>query len=125
VETVFRERLRLDAVAGTWRLVEGDTARLVATHARYADLTILGQQDPDSGEPFRSEIVDEVLFSSGRPLLIIPFAGKFLPAGSKALVGWNARRGGTRRERRPAAAGAGGFDDGRHRGFGRQHRRPE
>lgn len=90
VETIFRERLRLDAVAGTWRLVEGDTAGLVATHARYADLTILGQQDPDSGDP--SAIVEEALFSSGRPLLIIPFAGKFLTLGRKALVGWNASR---------------------------------
>jgi nucleotide-binding universal stress UspA family protein len=92
VEAIFRERLRLDGVAGEWRLVEGVAATLVTAHARYADLTIFGQPDPDGDDPGPGAIVEEALFSSGRPLLVVPFAGEFQTVGRTALIGWNASR---------------------------------
>ena len=49
VEANFRERLRTDELAGEWRLVEGFAPEQVALHARYADLAVLGQADPDGG----------------------------------------------------------------------------
>jgi nucleotide-binding universal stress UspA family protein len=92
VETLFRERLRAEGLAGEWRRVEGITAEQVALHTRCADLAILGQQDPAAEVPTPSPMVEETLFSSGRPVLIVPFAGEFASAGRVVLIGWNGSR---------------------------------
>jgi nucleotide-binding universal stress UspA family protein len=79
-------------------VVEGDTVGLVALHARYADLTLLGQ--PNSDEAFKGASADAVLvnvmLSSGRPVLAVPYAGKFEQVGERVLVAWNASRESTR-----------------------------
>lgn len=46
VEAMFRDRLRLDGIAGEWRSVEGVAREQVALHARYADLVVVGQDEP-------------------------------------------------------------------------------
>ena len=43
VEAAFRDCLRRNGLQGEWRLVEGNPAATVALHARYADLTVVGQ----------------------------------------------------------------------------------
>ncbi|MCQ4159814.1 universal stress protein [Roseomonas sp. GC11] len=91
VEALFRETLRREAVEGEWRLGEGETASLVALHARYADLVVLGQTQP-GGPPLASAVLEEVLFTSGRPLLVVPYAGRFNSLGERVLIGWNASR---------------------------------
>jgi nucleotide-binding universal stress UspA family protein len=92
VETAFRERIRLDGIAGEWRLVEGVLPEQVALHAHYADLAVIGQADPESGPPGAGQVVEQVLFSAGRPVLIVPYAGTFERVGQQVLVGWNASR---------------------------------
>jgi nucleotide-binding universal stress UspA family protein len=94
----FREALRREGLEGEWRVVEGDTESLLALHARYADLTILGQ--PNDQEPYRGPSPDAVLvnvmLASGRPILAIPYAGQFERIGDRVLVAWNASRESTR-----------------------------
>lgn len=90
VEAAFRDRLRRDGLAGEWRLAEGSAPALVTMHARYADLAVLGQQDPDGDQPDAGAIVEAVLFSSGRPVLVVPYAGRFETLGQRVLIGWNA-----------------------------------
>ena len=94
----FQEALRREGLEGEWRVVEGDTVALLALHARYADLTILGQ--PDSDEPYKGSGADAVLvnvmLASGRPVLAIPYAGQFEQIGERVLVAWNASREATR-----------------------------
>jgi nucleotide-binding universal stress UspA family protein len=92
VEAAFRERLRLDGLAGEWRLVEGVAAEQVALHARHADLAVVGQEDPDGGPPEAGAVLEQALFSSGRPVLVVPYAGRFEAVGRTVLVGWNAGR---------------------------------
>lgn len=92
VEKEFRERMRLDAIAGEWRLVEGALPEQVALHARYADLAVIGQADPGSDQPGAGLVVEQVLFSAGRPVLVVPYAGRFESVGRRVLVGWNASR---------------------------------
>jgi nucleotide-binding universal stress UspA family protein len=61
----------------------------VALHTRYADLAIIGQSNPDRPETaVFNEIIEEVLFNSGRPVLMVPYAGTFEAIGRKVLVGW-------------------------------------
>lgn len=92
VEAEFRDRLRRDGLAGEWRLAEGAAPALVTLNARYADLAVLGQEDPDGDQPGAEAIVEAVLFSSGRPVLVIPYAGRFETLGQRVLIGWNASR---------------------------------
>lgn len=70
-----------------WRTSKGDAATVVATHARYADLVILNQTDPDEGGPL---FADQVLLSVGRPVLMVPYVGVFERVGDRILVCWNA-----------------------------------
>ncbi|HUZ73537.1 MAG TPA: universal stress protein [Stellaceae bacterium] len=89
----FRARLDAAGVTGEWRLEENVVAPTVALHARYADLAILGQVNPDHPPPgSAAELVPHVLLASGRPVLVIPYVARFGPLGRNVLVGWNGSR---------------------------------
>jgi len=94
----FRDVLRREGLEGEFRGVEGDTVSLLALHARYADLTVLGQ--PNEDEPYKGPTPDAVLvnvmLASGRPVLAVPYAGQFEHVGDRVLVAWNASREATR-----------------------------
>jgi nucleotide-binding universal stress UspA family protein len=91
VETEFRDCLRRNGLQGEWRLSEGTPATMVALHARYADLTVVGQ--PNSYAPQDSDAITvTTVMTSGRPVLAIPFAGEFPTLGERVLVAWNASR---------------------------------
>lgn len=98
VAEAFQATLRRDGISGEWRMVEGDTVALLSLHARHADLTVLGQ--PNSEEPYKGASADAVLvnvmLSSGRPVLAVPYAGTFARVGDRVLVAWNASREATR-----------------------------
>jgi len=77
-----------------WRDVEGDLIDTVALHARYADLAVIGQTEPDGegGLP----LPDSLVVAVGRPVLVIPYAGRFTQVGRRVMVAWNASREATR-----------------------------
>ncbi|HEY1259015.1 MAG TPA: universal stress protein [Stellaceae bacterium] len=93
----FEHAAQLRGLSFEWRAAgeswEGDPA----LHARYADLTILGQIDPDNPEmaAFRPH-PERVTLASGRPILVVPYAGHFATLGQRVLVGWDASREATR-----------------------------
>lgn len=89
-EAAFQETLRREGIAGEWRVAEGATPEHVALHARYADLAVLGQEDPDGAQQAAAATLEAALFDSGRPVLIVPYAGSFETIGTRVLVGWNA-----------------------------------
>ena len=89
VEAIFTETLRREGLTGEWRVAEGPLAETVALHARYADLAIIGQSNPDLAETaIFNDVIEEVLFTSGRPVLMVPYAGKFEAIGRHVLIGW-------------------------------------
>ena len=94
IEAAFRDRLRREDVEGEWRYVEGHVPATVALHARYADLTVVGQPNPydTKDDTNRDATVVTPLMSSGRPVLVVPFAGDFNRIGQHVLVAWNASR---------------------------------
>jgi nucleotide-binding universal stress UspA family protein len=96
IEAAFQERLRFSGVLGDWRTASGNVSETVTWHARHADLVILGQLDPDHPPPGGGQLVEDVLMNSGRPMLVIPYIGRFETFGTKILVGWNNSREGTR-----------------------------
>ena len=89
LKAAFEAALARDGIMGEWRQVEGTTREILALHGRYADLLVLGQDDPESDS---DGLLEAVVFDSGRPVLAIPFAGSFKTIGKRVLVGWNASR---------------------------------
>ncbi|HVC60876.1 MAG TPA: universal stress protein [Acetobacteraceae bacterium] len=83
--------------SATFRVETGDEVRLVAAHARTADLTVLGRAG--DGEPVMLDALEAVLLESGRPLLIAParppeqigrhiaIAWKDTPEAARAVAG--------------------------------------
>ena len=86
--------------------MEGNPPAMVALHARYADLTVVGQPNPYEPQDGDAVTVTTVM-TSGRPVLAIPFAGDFPTIGERVLVAWNASREAARARQRRAAAVAG------------------
>jgi nucleotide-binding universal stress UspA family protein len=93
----FEHAADLRGVSAEWRAVETGAGSDPALHARYVDLTILGQLDPDGGD---AELIrprpEHITLASGRPILVVPYAGKFETTGRRVLIGWNATREATR-----------------------------
>jgi nucleotide-binding universal stress UspA family protein len=77
-------------ISSEWRWAEGIAAQTVSLHARYADLAVVGQSDPES-PAFASGVVEAALLSSGRPVLVVPYIGA-KSLGQRVLVAWNGAR---------------------------------
>jgi nucleotide-binding universal stress UspA family protein len=96
IEAAFRERLRFSHLTGDWRLASGNVSETVVRQARGADLIILGQVNPNHPLAEAGQVVEDVLMTSGRPILVIPYIGGFKTVGSRILIGWNNSREATR-----------------------------
>jgi len=97
LERLFRaETLRL-GVAGEWQSSTEYANRYVPQAARLADLAIVGQFDPSDPESFvADQFVENLVLSSGRPVLVVPYARQFKSIGSRVLVTWDGSREATR-----------------------------
>ncbi|HEY5598217.1 MAG TPA: universal stress protein [Kiloniellales bacterium] len=67
-------------------------ADVISLHARYADLVILGQPEPDTPSDVDGHLAEGVVLSSGRPGLVIPYIGAGKTLGRRVLVAWDAGR---------------------------------
>jgi nucleotide-binding universal stress UspA family protein len=75
-----------------WRASDTDALSVVALHARYADLVVIGQQKPDSTGGVSREFERSLPAVAGRPVLVVPYAFERRPVGRQVLVAWNASR---------------------------------
>lgn len=84
------------------RYTSDEPAGGLVLQARYADLVILSQADPDdpAAAHLAGRLPAQVVIDSGRPVLVLPYAGQFAPP-RRALVAWDASLEATR-----AVAGA-------------------
>ena len=78
-----------------WRRSGRDAPSALREAARYADLAIIGQREPgvsrrEDGLP--GYFVEETVLTSGRPVLVVPYAGRFSSLGARVLVAWDASR---------------------------------
>lgn len=106
---LFENIAHRHGLSAEWRPARGDPAELAAVHGRYADLIVLGQRDPDEFETGATQPrPEEVALHSGRPILVVPYAGAFEEIGRRVLVGWDASRTATRavHDAMPLLAGA-------------------
>ncbi len=90
-EQRFREQLSAQGLAGDWLLIDGAGTDAVIEFAKSADLAVLGQYER-SGATRNTLRPEEVALASGRPVLILPYAGSFPTVGERALVAWDGTR---------------------------------
>lgn len=87
----FEARMAKAGIESEWREADGDPAEMAALNAHYSDLVVVGQNDPDEEMPDAEfGVAERVLLDSGRPTLIVPYAGSFKKVGERVLVAWNA-----------------------------------
>jgi len=73
-----------------------ETVHLMTEAARHYDLTILGQGEEDGLGIVPRELVEQLIVESGRPILVVPYAGHFPDTGDRPLIAWTEARAAAR-----------------------------
>ncbi|MFH0131861.1 universal stress protein [Variovorax sp. VaC1] len=94
VAHVFRCRIaELTPPSFDARLVDGEPVDAVVDHGRTSDLIIVGQADERATvDAAVRQLPEEVMLHAGRPVLIVPRAGRFDAALDRVLVAWDGSR---------------------------------
>jgi nucleotide-binding universal stress UspA family protein len=72
------------------RLVDDAPEGGLALQARYCDLVVIGQTDPEERSPnMGSDLPEYVMLNGVRPLLIVPYAGQFKAIAKHVLIAWD------------------------------------
>ena len=80
-------------LAGEWQYHEAEATPSVIAQAVLYDLIVVGQPNPDNAlENAFGLRPAEIVLGSGRPVLVVPYAGNFAGLGKRVIVGWNRRR---------------------------------
>ena len=96
-EERFHERARRRGIRGEWRVDTGDIVGTTKLHARYADLTVVGQGLDLVNAPYDLAFLpEELALGVGRPVLVVPRYGTFETVGERVLIAWNGSREATR-----------------------------
>ena len=94
---LFEEATKRAGLEKDWRVFKGDTVKVLKQQARFFDVVVIGQHDPDGDDPPAvSGMPDRVILGVGRPVLTIPYAGKFPMIGKRIMVAWEGSRLATR-----------------------------
>lgn len=91
----FRATLDQNGLDGDCRIdsaADADVAALIGRQARYADLVVVGQARQDDPGPGGRHMVEDLVLSSGRPALVVPYIGTGAQIGRTVTVAWDAGR---------------------------------
>ncbi len=94
----FEAAAKAAGISGEFRTADCRSSTDLVTdqllvHARHVDLAIVGQHDrsrDDGSVP--DDLAASLVLGSGRPVLVIPYAGEFKKLGERVLVAWNGSR---------------------------------
>ncbi|HEX6000501.1 MAG TPA: universal stress protein [Hyphomicrobiaceae bacterium] len=78
-----------------WRSVKVphvDLAPVVMDHGRAADLIIAGQTDPDWDLSPLMDFPERLALESGRPVVVVPYIGRYPNIGRNIVIAWKAAR---------------------------------
>lgn len=79
-----------------WRSAIDDPVDAMTLHARYADLVVVGQTDPSGNLQVAADFPERLVLAAGRPVLILPYVGRFATIGKRILIAWKPSREATR-----------------------------
>ncbi len=92
VKTSLQHGIAGDGPEVAWFDLVGESAVPgFLAEAVYADLLVVGQQAPGIAEPGGAPagFAESVIVESGKPVLVIPRAGRVDSVGRRALIAWN------------------------------------
>jgi nucleotide-binding universal stress UspA family protein len=95
VKTLFEAATAGLAQAEWHDINRGGDAELLGRltdYARFFDLVLLGQHDEQAVALTPPELAEEVVVNSGRPILVLPYAGNFVRVARRPLIAWNNSR---------------------------------
>ena len=95
-QAAFDRAAKGNTVPTEWRTVQGDAVDALQLHGRHSDLVVLGQTDPDGTAAVNLDVAGRVVLSLGRPVLAVPYAGRFETLGERVLVAWDGSRAAAR-----------------------------
>ncbi|MCW2273022.1 universal stress protein [Rhodoblastus acidophilus] len=73
------------------RGAEEDLTPQFVDYSRHFDLVVLGQRMPDNSL-IPPDLLEQIIVQSGRPVLIVPYAGGFDSVGARAVFAWSDSR---------------------------------
>lgn len=94
IKAIFEREVPND-LPSEWRLVEGTgpvTVGIALKHAVCADIVVTGQINPERGLEGDVVAPERLVMESGRPVLVVPYAGQFTLPPKTVMVAWNATR---------------------------------
>lgn len=101
-ESAARAQAQVERIAAQyaieieWRVADGEAARVLPQYARYADLCVLDAEVPAGSTSAGYRFSEEMLFVSGRPVLLVPQASALTSLGAHVAVAWNSSRASAR-----------------------------
>jgi nucleotide-binding universal stress UspA family protein len=95
IAVIFSRMTRGQPFTTEWRAEKSphlDLARVVIQHGLAADLIVAGQADLDWCHSAMFDFPERLALESGRPVLVVPHAGRYTEIGSNVVVAWKPRR---------------------------------
>jgi nucleotide-binding universal stress UspA family protein len=93
LERLFHAELSRAEVAGEWLATDESANLAVPRLARCADLIVASQDDPNDPEAYIGDhFLENLIMTSGRPVLTVPYAGSFPSPVSHVMVAWDGSR---------------------------------
>jgi nucleotide-binding universal stress UspA family protein len=92
---LFAKATSKGVASSEWRFVEAphiDVAPFVIEQARCVDLVIASQQDPDWERASVLDFPERLVIDSGRPVLLVPYVGRYPKVGTNIIVAWKETR---------------------------------
>ncbi|WGF90804.1 universal stress protein [Marinivivus vitaminiproducens] len=92
----FEDLASSRSVSHEWRVSEDEDSEALMLHARHASLAVIGPSVLQSESTSMLGVSEHVIFSSGRPSLLVPVNWPADRIDRRIVVGWNASREATR-----------------------------
>lgn len=95
IASIFSRMTAGGQFVADWQLLKVphlDLARAVMDRGRAADLIIAGQTDPDWDLSPLLDFPELLALQSGRPVLVVPYAGRYARIGRNIVIAWKAGR---------------------------------
>lgn len=95
IEAAFKDATRGKQFVAEWHTQDVpyiDLSQTAMAHGRSADLIVAGQIDPDWDLSPLKDLPEHLALESGRPVLVIPYSGRYSRIGRRVVIAWNATR---------------------------------
>jgi nucleotide-binding universal stress UspA family protein len=80
-----------------WPVVDANVAEIMNYYSYAKDLIIVGQTNERiSSDEVPADLPERLILGSGRPVLVVPYAGAYTMVGKRVIVAWKAGRASAR-----------------------------